>query len=119
MDSRSQMRRAWVMHEFFFETFLLHVKAFRRRPFLFKQTASIRKDVANPHKPVTRSPGDITLERRRVEETIRHGPCPPRDHWQNWIVLKGEAHQAIWDRGREQPLDSFPKRIDVHRPMQA
>jgi hypothetical protein len=34
-------------------------------------------------------------------------------------VLKGEAHQAIWDRGGEQPLGGFPKRIDVHRPVQA
>jgi hypothetical protein len=29
-------------------------------------------------------------------------------------VLKRHPHQAIWDRGGEQPLDGFPKRIDVH-----
>src|SRR5205823_11979859 len=48
MDSRSQMRRALMMHEFFFETFLLHVEALRRRPFLFKQTASIQDLWRNP-----------------------------------------------------------------------
>src|SRR4029450_8304887 len=62
-----------------------HVAAIEGR---FHQTASIRKDVANPHKPVTRSPSDITLERRGIKKTIRHGQCPSCDHWQNWIVLK-------------------------------
>jgi hypothetical protein len=33
-------------------------------------------------------------------------------------VLKGEADYAIWHRGREQPLDSFPVRADVYRPVQ-
>ena len=93
-----------------------HVSAIEGR---FHQTVSIRKDVDNPHKPVTRSPCDITLDRRGVEKTVRHGQCPPRDHWQNWIVLKRHPHQAIWDRGGEQPLDGFPKRIDVHCSMQA
>jgi len=80
----------------------------------FHQAASIRKDVANPHKPVTRSPGDITLERRGVEKPSGMDKCPPRDHWQNWICAEASSHHSDLGSRRRAPLAAFPKRIDVH-----
>ena len=49
---------------------------------------------------------------------MRNRPRPSRDHRQSRIVLKGEADYAIWHRGSEQPLNSFPVRADVYRPVQ-
>jgi hypothetical protein len=93
-----------------------HVSAIKAR---FDQAGSICKEVANPHEPLPWSRGDITLERLRGEKTIRHGSCPSHNHGQDWIGLKHQAYQAIWDRGGEQLLDGFPERTNVHGGVQA
>ena len=77
----------------------------------------LQQAVVSQH--LARLRADMTLERLHGEKPIRHGQCPSRNHWQNWIGLKHEAYQAIWDRGREQLLDGFPKRTDVHGCVQA
>ena len=92
-----------------------HVTAVQGRS---HQAASIREDVANPHKLFTRSPCDITFERISGEEAISHGQGPSRDQRQNWIGLKHEAYQAMWDRGGEQLLDGFPEGTKIHGGVQ-
>src|SRR6267142_1684106 len=84
----------------------------------FQQPAAIRKDVANPREPSTRSLCDVTLERFGGEKAIGQRQGPSHDPGRNWIVLNRKPDQAVRHRGGEQLLGSFPERIDVERSMQ-
>src|SRR5215470_8305360 len=83
------------------------------------KAAASGEEIAQTHEFPARRQCEITFERFHREETFRHRFRPSRDYPQGRITSKGQADQASWYRGREHLLHSPPKRVDVHRAMQA
>jgi hypothetical protein len=83
------------------------------------KAVAIAEKIAETHALVARHPNKITFEGFRPEEIPGHGSCPSGNYRQGWIPPKCETDHAAGYRDRKHLLDSSPKRIDIHRAVQA
>jgi len=83
------------------------------------KAVAIAEKIAETHALFARRANKITFERFDREKVLGHRSCPSGDYWQRWIPPKCETDHASGYRDREHLLDSSPKRIDIHRAVQA